>query len=232
MKDKLRKYLFEIVVIFIGITISFLFDGWRKDREDLKTTKTQLIAFKNDLNRIREYIELIDSGYMETISTIDKLRNREQIDEEDFVWLIWQISEATSDAPLRGFAPYLNQISKTNSLNVFQESNRINTLIVYIQGLIQQENELCKMVSDYTAQTIWPKLDKGDLLNKIVKGDPVGRWGSDTTLVFSEKLYSIETFSNMNADLALVELKLIRIVQAHEALKRQIDRLKEELDKI
>lgn len=232
MKDKLRKYLFEIVVIFIGITISFLFDGWRKDREDLKTTKTQLIAFKNDLNRIREYIELIDSGYMETISTIDKLRNKEQIDEEDFVWLIWQISEATSDAPLRGFAPYLNQISKTNSLNVFQESNRINTLIVYIQGLIQQENELCKMVSDYTAQTIWPKLDKDDLLNKIVKGDPVGRWGSDTTLVFSEKLYSIETFSNMNADLALVELKLIRIVQAHEALKRQIDRLKEELDKI
>lgn len=232
MKDKLRKYLFEIVVIFIGITISFLFDGWRKDREDLKTTKSQLIAFKNDLNRIREYIELIDSGYMETISTIDKLRNKEQIDEEDFVWLIWQISEATSDAPLRGFAPYLNQISKTNSLNVFQESNRINTLIVYIQGLIQQENELCKMVSDYTAQTIWPKLDKDDLLNKIVKGDPVGRWGSDTTLVFSEKLYSIETFSNMNADLALVELKLIRIVQAHEALKRQIDRLKEELDKI
>jgi hypothetical protein len=232
MKNDLKKYVFEIAVIFIGITTSFLFDGWRKDREEIREVKSQLIALKNDLGRTKKYIEVIDSGYMETIYTISNFRNSEDIDEEDFVWLIWQISETTSDGPLRGLTPYLNQISGTNSHSIFQESDRINTLIANIQALIQQENELSKVVSDYTAQKIWPKLNKGDLLNTIIKGDPGGRWGSDTTLVYSEKKYSIEMFANLKADLALVELKLMRIVQAHEALKRQIGRLKEELDKI
>lgn len=195
--------------------------------------KSQLVALKNDLGRTKKEVELIDSSYMESISAISMFRNSEKFSEEDFVELIWQISEWTSDAPLRETSPYLDQISKMNSLSIFHENDRINTLIVYIHALTMQENELCKIVSDYTAKTIWPKLDKGDLLNKIIRGgDRQERWGTDTTLVYSQKTYSIEMFSNLNPDLAFVELKLIRIVQAHEALKRQIDRLKEELDKI
>jgi len=70
MKEKLKSYVFEIIVIFLGITISFLFDGWRKEKDDNLIVRKQLMLLKNDLNRTSSWINQIDSQHIEQISNI------------------------------------------------------------------------------------------------------------------------------------------------------------------
>lgn len=227
-----RKYLFEIVVIFIGITMSFLFNGWRKNKEENNKLKAQLTVIENDLIRSIEWTVNIDSGYIETLEYISDFRNNEQFDETDVVDLIWRISEYPVDFQLRQMSPYLNQISNSSELNALHGSDRVVTLVAYIQNLIQTDKELSESISNHVNQTIWPKLDNNGLLKNIVKGDPFERWGTDTTFVWSEKKYTISSFDKLDADLAFVELKITRIIQVHVALRRQIGRLREELAKM
>jgi len=231
MKDGFKKYVFEIIVIFIGITMSFFFDGWRTSREESQKITTQLIALNNDLDRIKSSISNADSNYVEILSLVSAFRSKEGLGEEEFVALLWKISEDPRDFSVQGLSPYLSQSSNSALLNYFFENDRIITLVSYINKLIAEEYEYSKSISDYTTQELWSKFDKSDLLDKVIKGDPVTRW-ADTTLVFSDKRYSINMFSELNADLYFVELKINRILQVHQALIRHLDRLKEELSVI
>lgn len=232
MKIEWRKYLFETIVIFIGITMSFVFDGWRKNNEANDKVKAQLTAIENDLIRSIQWTEKIDSNYIESLEYISDFRNNIQFEEADFVDLIWKISEDPIDYQLRELSPHLNQISNPSELNILHERDRIVTLVAYIQNLILTDKELSESITNHVNQTIWPKLAKDGLLTKIIKGDPAERFGTDTTIVWSDKMYTISMFDKMDSDLAFVELKITRIIQVHVALRRQIGRLREELAKI
>lgn len=191
-----------------------------------------MTTIENDLVRSTEWTVGIDSGYIETLEYISSFRNNEEFDEADLVELVWRISEDPIDFPLSELSPYLNQISNPSELNILHESNKIVTLVAYIQKLIQTDKELSESITNHVAQTIWPKLAKDGLLTKIVKGDPKERWGTDTTIVWSDKMYTISMFEKIDTDLAFVELKITRIIQVHVALRKQIGRLREELAKI
>ena len=45
----LEKYVSEILVIFIGISISFLFDEWRDNRRDDETVEKHLTFLRANL---------------------------------------------------------------------------------------------------------------------------------------------------------------------------------------
>lgn len=229
MKKEIQRYLFEIIVIFIGITISFVFESWRKDREEQHETKKQLTLLKNDLERSKAWIEKIDSGYSETISYISRLKNGETLAEEDFSELMFSVFDNPLDFPLRDLSPYLSQVSKLSETSSISDSNEIITTVAYIETLVREDYELNKAISDYSDHQIWLKLSKNDFLNQIIKAEKA--W-TDTTIVWTEKQYSIKTFADLVADLSFVELKLRKIIIVHEALKRQIETLKEALSRV
>jgi hypothetical protein len=52
----LEKYVSEILVIFIGISISFFFDEWRENRRDEETIKKHLTFLRTNL--IQDTIQL------------------------------------------------------------------------------------------------------------------------------------------------------------------------------
>ncbi len=229
MKKEIQRYLFEIVVIFIGITISFVFESWRKDREEQRETKKQLTLLRNDLDRSKAWIEQIDSGYSETISYISRLKNGETLAEEDLAELMFSIFDNPLDFPIRDLSPYLSQVSKLSETSSISDSNEIITSVAYIETLVREDYELNKAISDYSDHQIWLKLSKNDFLNQIIKAEKA--W-TDTTIVWTEKQYSIKMFGDLEADLSFVELKLRKIIIVHEALKRQIETLKEALSRV
>ncbi|MBU6341311.1 MAG: hypothetical protein KGS48_07455, partial [Bacteroidetes bacterium] len=47
--NALKKYLFEVLTIFIGISISFLFDEWRENRKDEEIARKNLIFLRSNL---------------------------------------------------------------------------------------------------------------------------------------------------------------------------------------
>ncbi|MEI6412081.1 MAG: hypothetical protein WCR52_22000 [Bacteroidota bacterium] len=49
LKDILKKYILEVVTIFLGISISFLFDEWRENRKDEEIARKNLIFLKSNL---------------------------------------------------------------------------------------------------------------------------------------------------------------------------------------
>jgi len=229
MKKELRKYLFEIIVIFIGITISFLFESWRKDREVQLETKNQLTLLRNDLNRTSFWIEQIDSSYSNTISNISRLRNGETFEEEEFSELIFNIFDNSIDFPLRDISPYLNQVSRLSEANDISGSDKIITNVAFIQTLVREDYELNKSISDYADSKIWPKLNKDNFISKVL--DVEKSW-SDSTIIWTEKRYSIDLYSDLVTDLSFVELKIRKILIVHDALKWRIEMLKEDLNKV
>lgn len=49
LKDILKKYVLEVVIIFVGISMSFLFDEWRENRKDEETARKNLIFLQSNL---------------------------------------------------------------------------------------------------------------------------------------------------------------------------------------
>ncbi len=73
LRDILKKYILEVVIIFIGISMSFLFDEWRENRKDEETARKNLIFLKSNL--VQDTIVLtgmIDIG-KKSVHSINKL---------------------------------------------------------------------------------------------------------------------------------------------------------------
>ncbi len=229
IKKKAGKYLFEVIVIFIGITISFLFESWRKNQEGRLETVKQLTLLENDLSRAYTWIEEIDSNYYELTRSIALLKNGQDMDQETFSLLVFKIFDSPVDFPLRDISPYLNQVSRLNSADNIEGSDKILTNVAYIQTLVREDYELNKSISDHVDNALWPKLAKDDFHDKVLN---VEKSWVDSTVVWTKQRYSIASFDDLNSDLSFVEFKLRKILIIHDALKRKISVLREDLGKV
>jgi hypothetical protein len=71
--QRLAQYIAEIVIIFIGITMSFVFDQWR---EDIKKKKELVVLSKsllNDVNGLKKRLREDLVGSTEWINNLDSL---------------------------------------------------------------------------------------------------------------------------------------------------------------
>src|SRR5690242_4945613 len=69
----LLRYLTEIVVIFVGITISFMFDGWRESRNDRKEQVEFLNSLLADLRFKRDEINYEAKTAQQFIDSADRV---------------------------------------------------------------------------------------------------------------------------------------------------------------
>jgi hypothetical protein len=67
-KNKLYEYLFEVIVIFVGITISFYVDNWKQSNEENKLEIEYLNGFLQDLNLDQKNLEI-------SVSSIEVVNN-------------------------------------------------------------------------------------------------------------------------------------------------------------
>jgi hypothetical protein len=72
-RPRIGKYVFEVSVIFIGITLSFLFEEWRTNREKAQRAKAHLIEIKEEALFIRKIASIYDSTVKAEIIIMDSL---------------------------------------------------------------------------------------------------------------------------------------------------------------
>lgn len=80
MTENLRKYFIrysvELVVIFTGITLSFAFDEWRKERDDRAEERRVLLSLQRDLARKLNELMSDSSGLATLGGVADSLRTQ------------------------------------------------------------------------------------------------------------------------------------------------------------
>lgn len=83
LKNRLGKYVFEISVIFLGITLSFLFEEWRTKREKGDITKNHLIEIKEEALSIKHIISIYDSLVKAETAIMDSLLFKKELSNEE-----------------------------------------------------------------------------------------------------------------------------------------------------
>ena len=229
MKIEFKKYAFEIVVIFIGITVSFLFDGWRKEKEENQMIKEQMVLLTNDFTRVNSWIDQIDSQYMEQISAISNFRNGTETSEEDLAGMFWSLDFDAMNFPVRELSPYLTKISKLSETTGISNSEEIITISTYVTTLTRVDYEESQIVANYVSEEVWSKLYNHNFLDRVLDCE---KEFSDSIINWQPKQYTIDMFPDLYANLTFIELKLRRILNVHSALKARIEDLKIELEKI
>ena len=96
MKTNLLKFLLEILIIFIGITLSFLFDEYRDDRKNAQARKEIVSSLLNDVEIKNNELNQDILSVRNSINSIDTCLYFSQIGKEipgdEIDELIWSLS--------------------------------------------------------------------------------------------------------------------------------------------
>ena len=128
-----KRHIFEIVVIFLGITLSFYAENYRQDIEIRKLLKEDLFSINADLSNDIIEMERIDKRIKTSIIAIDSLRlyisDKIDVDQNTVVRLIKRMLYSRNT-----FFPY------GAAYQVAQSSGRINAI---------SDQNLLKVLSEY-----------------------------------------------------------------------------------
>ena len=128
-----KRHIFEIVVIFLGITLSFYAENYRQDIEIRNLLKDDLFSINADISNDINEMERIDKRIKTSIIAIDSLRlyisDKIDVDQNTLVRLIKRMLYSRNT-----FFPY------GAAYQVAQNSGRINAII---------DQDLMKLLSEY-----------------------------------------------------------------------------------
>ena len=128
-----KRHIFEIVVIFLGITLSFYAENYRQDIEIYNLLKDDLLSINADISNDINEMERIDKRIKISIIAMDSLRlyltDKIDVDQTILVRLIKRMLYSRNT-----FFPY------GAAYQVAQNSGRINAII---------DQDLMKLFSEY-----------------------------------------------------------------------------------
>ncbi len=91
----LTRYLAEVIIIFVGITISFLFDQWRTEQQNKKDLTELSQSLLRDISDLKSKLKEDLDGSATWINQLDSLRiqrTSSQISERQLNWFFRMIS--------------------------------------------------------------------------------------------------------------------------------------------
>src|SRR5688572_14856890 len=130
LRPKLGKYLFEVSVIFIGITLSFLFEEWRNNREKAQVAQDHLIGIKEEALLINKIVSIYDSMVKAEIVIMDSLIKAKELTNSEAFELL-KLSTSNQDFSL------IYKLRELPTLKATGEISLINRDIVTMLELIQ-----------------------------------------------------------------------------------------------
>jgi uncharacterized protein YjiS (DUF1127 family) len=89
ISKQLLTYLVEVIIIFLGITISFLFEQWREEKQQQKELVELSESLLTDINALKTKLTDDLGGSADWISQLDSLRiqrNAGKISERQLGW--------------------------------------------------------------------------------------------------------------------------------------------------
>lgn len=204
----LRKFGFEILIIFSGITLSFLFDEWRTNRNQVKRT-TEI--FRTIDGEITDYFKRGHRRLTRRDSLVDKYQSN-SISEDGLADLIVYINADPSGWTKKLII--LNQITKNESilnLNDLKITQSLGRISVYVDLM----TSATEVKYDYLSNTFY-----GFIFNLgIVFDKKTGRFLADDN-TFKRLLSDREFRRHMNTILVQVSEEDETLAMFDDELKK------------
>ncbi len=159
LKSVLKKYVSEILIIFIGISISFWFDEWRDNKKDDETIKKHLIGLKNNL--IQDTLSLSGSAHFAEnwAKGINKLayfqQNKEILDSLDLF-----IDMASSYSAFKSNMMTYEEIKQNAHTNLIKNDSLKKLFFNYYTLMIPYCIEWCDVDKNVTMTQLIPEMTK------------------------------------------------------------------------
>ncbi len=157
LKDGIYKYLSEIVVIFIGISISFWFDEWRDNRKDREMERKILLNLKENLAQDTVNLGGTAKGGETLISGIDKLLVfKQDTDIADSVSFF--IDMAASYLGCLTNQTTYEEIKQTGHTSLIQDDTLKKAILGHYTSLIPFVKEWCEVDKTHTMTQLIPEM--------------------------------------------------------------------------
>ena len=155
-KDTLRKYLSEIVVIFIGISVSFWFDEWRDNRKDREIERKILINLKENLGQDTLMLGGVAKGEEALVNGINKLMSlKNDINADSLNHFIYM---ATSYMPCLSNQTTFEEIRQTGQSSLLQDDTLKKAILGHYTVLIPYVKEWCDVDKNHTVTQLIPEM--------------------------------------------------------------------------
>jgi hypothetical protein len=157
LKDVLIPYLFEIIVIFIGISISFLFDEWRDNRKDRELERKHLMDLKSNLQQDTFLMSRMIEGGKDFVHSSRKLatfkNDKDILDSLDF-----HIDNAASYLLLKTNKTAYEEIKQTGHTGLITNDSLKKIILQHYTLVIPQGEEWGDIDKNYTMTYIVPEM--------------------------------------------------------------------------
>jgi hypothetical protein len=220
-KENLKKYLFEIVVIFIGITLGFLFDEWRNSRTDVRERIELKQSMRTELVRIKSFFLAEDSSIQDQLTQVNDFLSAINSDTS----ALFFFQNLTRDVSyLQGTFSHINALARSNA-------SRIATNVIIARNLSflgNMENDLARIKNDARRiifDSIWPLM-----VNYRMDQDIYTLSTQDSIVLTAD--YKLLIHDHMtDSHLRLLTIKLNSLSGVNKSIVKRIDEILRELDR-
>lgn len=153
----LEKYISEILVIFIGISISFFFDEWRDNRKDDETIKKHLTVLRESLVQDTLQLAYIINHGNKLVSSINKLTYFKS-DSEIKDSINFHIDNAASYLVFKPNQMAYEEIRQTAHTNLIKNDSLKNLFLAYYTSIIPNCIEWCNVDETHTMTQLIPEM--------------------------------------------------------------------------
>lgn len=157
MKDTLRKYLGEVVAIFIGISISFWFEEWREDRKDREMEQKILQNLKANLMQDSMILGLTTLGVRRMIYGAEKL-TQPNPDPGMADSVSYFIDLAASYTGFFSNQTTYEEMKQTGHSSLLQDDTLKNYILGHYTTLIPYIQEWCEVDKTHTMTQLIPEM--------------------------------------------------------------------------
>jgi hypothetical protein len=159
IKNALKKYLTEIITIFIGISISFWFDEWRSTQKDREMEQKLLLSLKENL--VQDTFQLTHTiprmnGMLYSIQQLIQFQNAPHLaDSVDFY-----IDMAASYTGILNNQTTYEEMKQTGYMRLIQDDTLKKAILGHYTTLIPYGKEWCDVDKTHTMTQLIPEMSR------------------------------------------------------------------------
>lgn len=156
-KGAVKRYLSEVIVIFLGISISFWFDEWRNHRRERELEYKMLQNLKENLVQDTLLISLTAGGGELMAKGVEKLVQFKQ-DAEIIDSVSFYIDMAASYTGILANQTAYEEMKQTGNTRLIQNDSLKKSILGHYTSLIPYVKEWCDVDKTHTMTQLIPEM--------------------------------------------------------------------------
>ncbi|WP_456462380.1 hypothetical protein [Reichenbachiella sp.] len=239
MKEVIGKYAFEVIVIFIGITASFLFEEWRQNQEKEAKAIEIMKSMVIELERNDKFMQDIDTSYLQLDSAIQLIILSDKSDEADstlemlFTEVTFGLMEEIPKYRLINISSFIRGFSSSDQLHLINSNKEIITHLSYLESLLTEHENYTNEISTYASLNLWPVIYDYGLANYLVceSESELNDYQQSASNSVTKYIKELQADRELIKHLKWSQLKLRRLIEINQFIHKHIQNSIEEINK-